>query len=198
MPFLRRTVLLFVLPAAVFLQAILVSPSPAQQTQSAQAVEPQSPPRQLAIEAIYGQLGLNGRLTRGIAWTPDSKQLSFFKDVPASKPREARSELWILDVASGKSRLLMSAEKLESLLPSETEKSTQATGLGRRPPSQYHWAPNGGALLFQSPTALAWLDLNTQSARALVSGKATLADPKISPDGRYVSFLRDHNVWLVG
>ena len=198
MPFLRRTLLLFVLPAAVFLQAILVSPSPAQQTQSTQTAEPQSPTRPFTIETIYGQPGLNGRLTRGIAWTPDSKQLSFFKDVPASTLREPRSELWILDVASGKSRVLVSAEKLESLLPSEKEKSTQATGLGRRPPSQYQWAPNGGALLFQSPTALAWFDLNTQSARTLVSGKAALADPKISPDGRYVSFLRDHNVWLVG
>src|SRR5450759_3973145 len=31
----------------------------------------------------------------------------------------------------------------------------------------------------------------------LVSGKATLADPKISPDGKFVSFVRDHNLWLV-
>jgi dipeptidyl-peptidase-4 len=30
-----------------------------------------------------------------------------------------------------------------------------------------------------------------------VSGKQDIADAKISPDGRYVSFVRDHNVWLV-
>ncbi len=31
----------------------------------------------------------------------------------------------------------------------------------------------------------------------LVSGKEDLADPKISPDGKFVSFIRDHNLWLV-
>ena len=36
-----------------------------------------------------------------------------------------------------------------------------------------------------------------QTPHTLVYGKATLADPKISPDGKYVSFIRDHNLWLV-
>jgi dipeptidyl-peptidase-4 len=53
-------------------------------------------------------------------------------------------------------------------------------------------------ILFQGPTALAWLDImKSQTGHTLVSGKATLADPKISPDSRYVSFVRDHNLWLV-
>ncbi len=30
-----------------------------------------------------------------------------------------------------------------------------------------------------------------------MTGKDELADPKISPDGKYVSFVRDHNLWLV-
>src|SRR5258707_1344873 len=59
------------------------------------------------------------------------------------------------------------------------------------------WAPDGAGILFQGPAALAWLDVKSQTERTLVSGKATLADPKISPDGRNVSFVRDHNVWLV-
>lgn len=58
-------------------------------------------------------------------------------------------------------------------------------------------APGGRALLFQGPNALVWFDLSAQTSRTLVSGKATLADPEISPDGRSFSFLRDHNVWLV-
>src|SRR5207245_1154466 len=58
-------------------------------------------------------------------------------------------------------------------------------------------SPDGRALLFQGPTALVWFDLQSQTARTLVSGKAELADPKISPDGKFVSFVREHNVWLV-
>jgi dipeptidyl-peptidase-4 len=134
-------------------------------------------------------------LTRGIEWAPDSKQISFFDNKGTGK--EGRTELWTLDVASGQRRVLVSAEKLESVLPAVNEPNTQATGLGRHRPAEYQWAPGGGALLFQGPTSLAWFDLKTQTSRTLVSGKTSIADPKISPDGRYVGFVRDHNLWLV-
>jgi len=168
---------------------------------AAQQSQAQAPPPTggvLTVERIYSQPSLNGHLTRGIAWTPDGKQLSFFRDVPPGRGQKDRNELWILDAASGQGHLLISAEKLESVLPAETGKATQATGLGRRAPSQYQWAPSGAAILFQSATSLAWFDVKTETARTLLSGKENIADPKISPDGRYVSFVRSHNLWLVG
>jgi dipeptidyl-peptidase 4 len=167
-----------------------------QSTASAQTPPPQSPARPFTIETIWGEPSLSGHLTRGIAWAPDSKQFSYFNDIPAARTRESHTELWITEVASGKSRVLISADKLESLLPAQ-EKETQATGLGRHAPAEYQWAPSGTALLFQGANALVWYDLNTQTPRTLVSGKQEIADPKISPDGRYVSFVRDHNLWLV-
>ena len=149
----------------------------------------------LTVERIYSQPSLSGRLTRGLAWTPDGKQLSYFETKGLGK--EAKTELWVMDAASGERRLLVAADKLETILPAESSRPTQATGLGRRAPSQYQWAPDGAGILFQGPTALAWLDVKSQTGRTLVSGKAAIADPKISPDGRYVSFVRDHNVWVV-
>src|SRR6267143_3425230 len=167
----------------------------AQQPATAPAAAPASY-KPLTVDRIYSQPSLGGRLTRGVAWTPDSKQISFFESKGAGK--EAKSELWVMDVANGQRRLLLSAEKLESLLPAEAARTTQATGLGRHAPAEYQWAPSGSALLFQGPTSLAWFDLKTQAVRTLVSGKETIADPKISPDGQYVSFVRNHNLWLAG
>src|SRR5256714_2406138 len=182
----------------VLLVGTYAGSSAAQQSApTAQASEPQSPPRPFTIDTIYSPPGLNGHLTRGIAWTPDSKQFSFFKDALPSRLREGRTELWITEIASGKSRVLVSAEKLEAMLPEDEERPTQATGLGRRAPAEYQWAPSGTALVFRGPTALGWFDLKTQTARTLVSGQAGIADPKISPDGKYVSFVREHNLWLV-
>src|SRR5580704_13618613 len=149
----------------------------------------------LTVERIYSQSSLSGRLTRGLAWTPDGKQLSYFETKGSG--REAKTELWEMDTARGEGRLLMAADNLEMILPADTGRATQATGLGRRAPAQYQWAPDGAGILFQGPTALAWFDLKSQAGRTVVSGKAALADPKISPDGRYVSFVRDHNLWLV-
>src|SRR6266481_679472 len=174
--------------SAIALVAILSPSSAAQQPATA-------PGKALTVERIYSQPSLSGRLTRGLVWTPDGKALSYFETKGSGK--EAKTELWEMDAASGERRLLVSSDKLESILPAEPSKPTQATGLGRRAPSQYQWAPDGAGILFQGPTALAWLDVKSQTERTLVSGKTTLADPKISPDGRNVSFVRDHNVWLV-
>ncbi len=160
-----------------------------------EAQRPTGAGKALTVERIYSQPSLSGRLTRGLAWTPDSKQLSYFETKGLGK--DSKTELWTMDAASGERRPLVGSDKLESILPAETARTTQATGLGRRAPSQYQWAPDGTGILFQGPTALAWLDLKTQTARTLVSAKAAIADPKISPNGRYVSFVRDHNLWLV-
>src|SRR6266404_2135104 len=167
----------------------------AQQTAAPASAATPAPSKPLTVDRIYSQPSLSGQLTRGIAWAPDSKQISFFRTDGGG--REAKAELWAMDVATGQRRALLSADKLESLLPSDSGRTTQATGLGRHSPAQYQWAPSGGALLFQGPTSLAWFDLKTQVSRTLVSGKESIADPKISPDGRYVSFVRNHNLWLV-
>src|SRR5712664_2552727 len=174
--------------SALGLVAILSPSSAAQQPAVAAG-------KALTVERIYSQPSLSGRLTRGLAWTPDGKGLSYFETKGSGK--DAKTELWVMDAASGERRLLVAADKLESILPAETSRATQATGLGRRAPSQYQWAPDGIGILFQGPKALAWLDLKTQTARTLVSAKAEVADPKISPNGRYVSFVRDHNLWRV-
>src|SRR5579864_7626582 len=186
----------FVRAGLLLVFAVPTFVSSAQQTAPAVAAAPASMGKALTVERIYGgEPSLSGRLTKGIAWTPDSKQLSFLETKGAGK--DAKTELWVMDVANGQRRALLSAEKLEAVLPADSEKTTQATGLGRHAPAEYQWAPGGGALLFQGATSLAWFDLKSQASRTLVSGKEGIADPKISPDGRYVSFVRDHNLWLV-
>jgi len=181
----------------LFCVAYAAYPAGAAQEPSTPPLATQTASKGLTVDRIYGETSLSGHLVTGLAWAPDGKQISFFKETPAERAGETKKELWTIDVASGKGRALVPADKLSAALPPEPGNSTQATGLGRHAPPQYQWAPDGSALLFQGPASLAWFDLKTQTARALVSSKEDIADPKISPDGRHVSFLRDHNLWLV-
>jgi dipeptidyl-peptidase 4 len=171
--------------------AVLTQPGASAGQNPASAAQP----GELTIDRIYGQPSLNGRLTRGIAWAPDGKRLTFLDVKRMGK--DAKTELWALDVTSGERSVLISSEKLETIFPAPPSRQSQATGAGRHAPSQYQWAPNDDALLFEGPNALVWFDLKTQAGRVLVSGKDELTDVKISPDSKYVSFVRDHNLWLV-
>jgi len=178
-----------------------------------QAKDPASS-KLLTVERIYSAPSLSGSLARGIAWTPDGKQISFLEakavagqeshtSNESSQPSKSRGkketgpDLWIMDAASGERRVLVPADRLKSMLPANPSEPTQATGLGRHAPADYQWAPDGKSILFQGATALVWCDMKTQTPRTLVSGKAELADPKISPNGKFVSFIREHNLWVV-
>jgi dipeptidyl-peptidase 4 len=175
--------------AAVILSTALVGIAPSVRGQSSSGT------KQLTVERIYGQPSLSGRLARGVEWSPDGNTLTFLATQGSGK--NGRTELWAMDAATGKRQVMVTAEKLETVLPANPAPRTQATGLGRHPPAQYEWAPDGSALLFVDPTALVWFDLKTQAARTLVSGKEPIADAKISPNGEFVSFIRDHNLVAV-
>jgi dipeptidyl-peptidase 4 len=160
------------------------------------AAQDRAEPGQLTVHRIYSQPSLGGRISRSVQWSPDGKLVSFFE--AAGEGKQARAELWTIDAVSGGRRLLAGAEKLQSVLPADQTPASQATGLGRRPAAQYQWFPDGGAILFIGPKALSRLDLKTQEARTLMQGSEAIADAKISPDGKFVSFVSQHNLHVVG
>ncbi len=153
--------------------------------------------KQLTVERIYSAPSLSGRPLRDTMWSPDGKLLTYLDD-NASGP-----EIWAVDAATGQKRVLVDARHLRDVLLPPASRGQQ-TGLGRVAPPRYLWAPGGQALLFISAKDLFWYDLKTESAKKLLSeGKesageaADIDDAKISPDGRWVSFLREHDVWVV-
>jgi dipeptidyl-peptidase 4 len=151
--------------------------------------------KQLTVERIWGQPSLSGSLTSGVQWSPDGKRLSYFHRT--GEGREAQNELWVLDVATGERRALVPAAKLEQMTPPRPSAPAQRTGLGRIVPQRYRWAPDGAALLFVARGHLYWYDIAAGTSRALVTGDDAVTDPKVSPDGHWVSFVREYDLWVV-
>lgn len=152
---------------------------------------------QLTVERIYSAPSLSGRPLRDTMWSPDGKLLSYL-DENAGQP-----EIWAVDAASGQRRVLVDAQHLRDVLLPAASRGQQ-TGLGRVTPPRYLWAPGGQALLFISAKELFWYELKSGSAKKLLSkgkessgGADDIDDAKISPDGRWVSFLRTHDLWVV-
>src|ERR1700688_1787772 len=111
----------FLIIAAILLSVGRWTPLIAQQTTA--------PAKTLTVDRIFNQATLSGSLTRGIAWAADGKQLCFFEN--RGEGKNAMTELWVMDAITGKKKLLISADKLETVLPAEPGKQSQATGLGR-------------------------------------------------------------------
>jgi dipeptidyl-peptidase 4 len=145
----------------------------------------------LTVERIYSAPSLNGYLTEGIEWTPDSKRVSYF-----GRDRSG-VEMWTTDAATGQNKILVKADVLESAMPPEKTEVIQSTGLGRVQAPNYIWSPEGNSLLLIGGSSLVLLDLNTMTPRTLVSVTSNIDDPKFSPDGKWVSFVRESNLWVV-
>lgn len=61
----------------------------------------------------------------------------------------------------------------------------------------FMWSRDHASLLLVCSRSLAWLDLASGKYRVLISGDEPLADASISPNGRTVSFVQKHSLWIV-
>ncbi len=186
---LSRFLAFKVLPLTTLLVASVVSLA------FAQGQENNAPGKLLTLERLYSQPSLSGRLTQGIEWCPDSKRFSYLERKGMGK--DAVTELWTMDTATGERKMLVDAATLKAVTQPEKEKTTQATGLGRVQADNYQWSPGGDSLLFIGSNSLVLLDLKTMTPKPLLSGNTEIEDPKFSPDGKWVSFVRDSNLWVV-
>ncbi len=148
--------------------------------------------KELTVERIYSAPSLSGQLTPGIEWCPDAKRISYL-----ALNNSGGIELWTMDAATGQRRLLVNAETLNAVMQPEKAQAVQSTGLGRIQPENYLWSPSGDALLFTGSSDLVLLDLKKMASKSLVSGADDIEDPQFSPDGKWVGFVRDSNLWIV-
>ncbi len=162
----------------------------------AASAHPQAaPPSNLTVQRIYSVPSLSGSQTPGIEWSPDSKQISYIESNPAGL--SGSKELWTIEAATGTRKVLVNAATLSKVMQPEKARTVQSTGLGRIEPENYVWSPQGDALLFTGSSNLVLLNLKTMAPETLVGGAADLEDAKFSPDGKWVSFVRDFNLWVI-
>ena len=164
----------------------------------------QHPPaaKPLTIAYIAEERDRNNALPGNLAWSPDGKTLGFILTAPRPGKVVHRSlarEIWSIDAATGQQKLLVSAAEVTAafggkrphVAPSDEEEDAR-----RRQLQDYAWAPGGHLLLLATGASLARFDLDAHSSRPLVTDRKDLGNIQISPDGRTVSFLEDHSLWL--
>lgn len=154
---------------------------------AAQVVAAQVPAKPLTVETIYAHGSLVGQPPSGLTWSPDGKHLTYLDG----------GELVDVDPSSGKSHILVSRAKLAALAgPRSTE--TDKDHRDRYHMASYLWAPDSIHLLFDYNGRLWMYDLrNGTGIQIGSSGTASGDDPKFSPSGEYISFVREHGIHIV-
>ena len=155
----------------------------------------------LTLEAIAGDVPLAGPALIQPKIAPDGSRVTFLR---GGEKDGYRLDLWQYDIASGQTRKLVAAEDVlpgtevlsdEEKARRERQRIAAFSGI-----VAYQWAPDSRRLLFPLGGQLYLYDLDAkpgEAVRKLTSGEGFATDPKVSPKGGYVSFVRGRDLWVV-
>ncbi len=146
----------------------------------------------LTIEAITADGGLTGRPPEAFQWSPDSSHLTFVQRDDTGE----HGELWSIDTATGQKAVLVTEATLSRLAPplSKIQDEREKERLSRYGVAAYQWAPDSQHILFDSHGQLWLYRLDNGTAVQFTSSPDPSSDPKFSPDGKFVSFVREHSL----
>ena len=160
------------------------------------AAEPAS--QNLTLEAIAGDVPLAGPTLMQPKIAPDGSRMTFLR---GGETDGYRLDLWEYDIASNQTRRLVAADDVlpgaETLSDEEKARRERQRIAAFSGIIAYQWAPDSQRLLFPLGGQLYLYDLATRAVRKLTTGEGFATDPKVSPQGGYVSFVRSRNLWVV-
>jgi dipeptidyl-peptidase-4 len=154
---------------------------------SSAAISIHAEKKPLTVEDIYAHGSMTGSPPEGLTWSPNGEHLTYLDG----------GELIDLDPGTGKPHILVSKAKISSLsnnAVNEKDRDHRA----RYGMASYLWAPDSAHLLFDSSGSLWLYDLKTGTGISIgSSGAGSGDDPKFSPDGKQLSFIKDHGLSVI-
>ncbi len=151
-------------------------------------------PKQLTIEQIFSEGGITGRSPESIKWSPDGAKVSFVQRDDDGD----HGELCYANALTGERSILVSEAKLSQLAPSVSKlhDEREIERVTRYHVAAYSWSPDSKHLLFDAHGQLWYYSLDTGTAVPLTSSPDPSTDPKFSPDGKRLAYVRKHNLYV--
>lgn len=181
------------LPLAALLALSLVPGSMTAQTRT--TTDSPAATGSLTLERIFASPDLAGPQPRGLKLSPDGTMVTLLRNRPEDKER---FDLWAIDIATGKERMLVDSAKLGSgaeLSEAEKMQRERARIGGTRGIVAYDWAADGKQILVPLDGDLYLASTSGTAARLTATSEGEL-NPTVSPKGGFVSFVRGGNLFV--
>jgi dipeptidyl-peptidase-4 len=165
--------------------------------------------QELTLERIFAPNSITGRGPDTIKWSPDGKKVSYIlhQEPPdaAGKPADPgarpvdKADLYYIDASTGQAAVLVSAEKIAAMTPraSGGKDDRERDNRARYRVAGYHWAPDSAHILFDANGQLWYYSLATGTSVQVTATADSAGDPKFSPDGKRLSYVRNHNLVVI-
>jgi dipeptidyl-peptidase-4 len=160
------------------------------------AATPPLAARDLPLDRLFANPDLSGPTPRQPKLSPDGRLVTLLRNRPDDRDRY---DLWAIDSSTGAAHMLVDSAKIGSggeVSEEEKMRRERQRIAGTKGITDYDWAPDGRSLLVPIDGDLYMATLDGQ-VRRLTETKATEIDPKVSETGRFVSFLRDQNLFVL-
>ncbi|HEY8538285.1 MAG TPA: S9 family peptidase, partial [Steroidobacteraceae bacterium] len=143
---------------------------------------------------------LTGPRLREPKFSPDGRYLTFLQ---GKATNQDQLDLWAFDTRTGESRLLVDSQAFisgpERLSPEEEARRERQRTASLRGIVEYEFSSDGTKLLVPIGGDLFVYDLKARRdpVRRITDTEAYETDARFSPKGRYVSFIRDQDLFIV-
>ncbi|WP_444911531.1 DPP IV N-terminal domain-containing protein [Microbulbifer sp. PAAF003] len=151
----------------------------------------------LSIERLFSDPALSGTAPRALEYSPDGQRVTFLK---GRVEDYNRYDLWEYNLKDGQSRILVNSDSLHSgseTLSDEEKARRERQRIYGSGIMEYSWSEDGRSLLFPLAGDIYYYDLKDRSSRRLTETETFETDVKVSPEGHFVSFIRDQNIYIV-
>ena len=152
-------------------------------------------PMDLTFERVFASPSLDGPAPRQAKLSPDGRYLTLLRN--REDDRE-RYDLWAYDREKDEWSMLVDSEKLgtgRELSEDEKMQRERARVGSLKGIISYEWTSNGEALLVPLDGDLYLAGLDGSVVRVTDTEESEL-NPKLSPNGSFVSFVRDRQLWV--
>jgi len=150
----------------------------------------------LTLDRIHADPALAGPGVRSLRVSPDGERVTFLR---GRADNQFQLDLWEFNMKDKTTHRLVDSKQLvpnENLSLEEKARRERARTASLSGILSYSWSPDGKQLLVPIAGDLYLVDPSKpESARKVASGN--VGDPKISPKGRYVSYVRDQNLFVI-